>query len=72
MGEKRGGVKEGRGERGEEEERSKMDKGKGVGVEEWMGQEYMWKSIDRVKRVKAPNPIHVYYDFINPLSWQFM
>ena len=39
-----------------------------MGVEEWMGQEYMWKSIDRVKRVKAPNPIHVYCDFINPLS----
>ena len=49
-----------------------MDKGKGVGIEEWMGQEYMWKSIDRVKGVKAPNPIHVYCDFINPLSWRFM
>ena len=35
-----------------------MDKGKGVGIEEWMGQEYMWKG----KGLKAPNPTHVYYD----------
>ena len=61
---KRGG---GGGERGEGEVGWEMDKGKGVGVEEWMGQEYMWKG----KGLKAPNPTHMYHDFINSLSWRF-
>ena len=63
----KGRKREGGGERGEGEVGWEMDKGKGVGVEEWMGQEYMWKG----KGLKAPNPTHVYYDFINSLSWRF-
>ena len=73
--EKRGGREKEEERRGKEEE-EREEKGKWGG--RWIkGKEWGGRGMDgpgihvEGERVKSPNPTHVYYDFINSLSWQF-